>query len=322
MNDIFDRWLLANKKGEKIVDFSTFISMDVSAQGKTISAPTEMGAFAVYNKVLQPTRITVSLGTFGEADKLQAVVNKLTDLRRTATTFSLVSPEQEFKNLTLESFTYSRRREDGVNALYADLILVQIEPMEPDTEQKKRLKPIRFDEEKKTTKNPAAADIAKKTAEAAKTLKDELEKAKNNVARKKDALAGIKKTIKKIETEYKKLKKVYDDAMKLKTAVVNLKAIPNQLVSTVLNGKSVVIEAIQRGDFMAAKVTIDGVLKESGAICANGLDLLQNCASELQGSLSFIDTVGDSDPTYTGLGDRYQLAFVPTQESANGGGDA
>lgn len=126
MTSEFNRWTLANADGEGLIEFTSFISSDISASSRAVSSPIEEGSFSTYNKVQAPLEGTVVLGCQGEPDQLQGVIDTLNGLKEATTTFSLITPEQEFRNLTLESFSYSRKREDGVNVIYVELRLLEI----------------------------------------------------------------------------------------------------------------------------------------------------------------------------------------------------
>lgn len=48
----------------------------------------------------------------------------------------------------------------------------------------------------------------------------------------------------------------------------------------------------------------------AGMVCRDRVTLTRNTYGQFIGSLAFIDTQGTSDPTYDGLGDRYQLVYI------------
>ena len=126
LNSSWDRWTLADQNAAAIVEFTSLISLDVRDEGQVASEPIEEGSFTSYNKTDSPLEVYTTLGVQGEPDALQSVIDRLRELKRSTTTFSLVTPEQEYENLNLESFNYVRRREDGLNALYVELHLVEI----------------------------------------------------------------------------------------------------------------------------------------------------------------------------------------------------
>lgn len=59
-------------------------------------------------------------------------------------------------------------------------------------------------------------------------------------------------------------------------------------------------------------LTLNGAVVWSGRACLNGVSLRsQRYQPPLNGQLMFLDTQGASDPTWDGLGTRYQLLWLP-----------
>ena len=124
-------WALVNDDGEPILDYTSMISVEIKQEGRVSSEPIEEGGFASYNKVEFPLDARVQVGMQGEPDELQDFLDKLVELKKEAETFSLVTAEQEHKNLTLESYDYARKREDGINTIFAELRIVEIREVSP-----------------------------------------------------------------------------------------------------------------------------------------------------------------------------------------------
>lgn len=57
-------------------------------------------------------------------------------------------------------------------------------------------------------------------------------------------------------------------------------------------------------------LTVDGTVKWSGVPCLNGVDLNSFIYLDFIGSLVFVDTMGKTNPNYTGLADRYVLLYI------------
>lgn len=64
-------------------------------------------------------------------------------------------------------------------------------------------------------------------------------------------------------------------------------------------------------------LSINEVLIWSGVECLNGVDISTGKHLGFTGDLLFMDTMGETDPTYTGLADRYTLLYIPTDGSGN-----
>ena len=135
-----NEWLLADENGNSLVTFQSFISCEVSDEGEVLMMPTEKGGFADYNKVAESVRIRVNLALQGTDADIQAALTNLKTLKDGTQTFSLVTPTVEYRNMTLESMNYARKREDGLKVCYVEMMLVEVREIEAQyTETKKRL---------------------------------------------------------------------------------------------------------------------------------------------------------------------------------------
>lgn len=133
-------WLLADENGNSLVEFQSFISCEVSDEGEVLKMPTEKGGFADYNKVAESVKIRVNLALQGTDADIQAALTNLKTLKDGTQTFSLVTPTVEYRNMTLESMNYARKREDGLKVCYVELMLVEVREVEAQyTETKRRL---------------------------------------------------------------------------------------------------------------------------------------------------------------------------------------
>lgn len=137
---IENEWLLADENGNSLVTFQSFISCEVSDEGEVLKMPTENGGFAAYNKTADSIKIRVQLAIQGNDSDIQTALTNLKTLKDGTQTFSLVTPTVEYRNMTLESLNYSRKREDGLKVCYVELTLIEVREVEAQyTETKKRL---------------------------------------------------------------------------------------------------------------------------------------------------------------------------------------
>ena len=120
------RWTLTNASGEAVVAFTSFLSLDLRNESRVVSGPVEEGSFATYNKVETPLEVDVSLGIQGDDATLQSALDSLNALQAGTELVNLVTPNAEYQDLNLESFSYRRRREDGLGVLWVDLSLVGV----------------------------------------------------------------------------------------------------------------------------------------------------------------------------------------------------
>lgn len=103
------------------VDFSSMQEFTAEKSSRLPDEPIEKGSFAVYNRVIEPRSITCRLSVEGSAADLQNAIDRLTQLSENDEKITLTTPEQNYKNLMLESFDYRRDAANGRGVLYVDL---------------------------------------------------------------------------------------------------------------------------------------------------------------------------------------------------------
>ena len=92
--------------------------------------------------------------------------------------------------------------------------------------------------------------------------------------------------------------------------VIPLQATPSQVFSILLEGQNCEMQIFQKGVSMYMTLTVNNQTLLSTVICRNLVKIVRYGYLGFVGNLVFIDTQGDSDPTYEGLGSRYQLIYV------------
>ena len=123
-------WYLMDEWGNIPITFTSFISMELRAEGRAVSTAVEEGSFASYNKVNSPLSINCTLGFMGDDAALQYALHLLTIFQEDTFLLSLVTPNAEYENLNLVAYSYQRRRENGLGMLYVDLQLEEIRQVE------------------------------------------------------------------------------------------------------------------------------------------------------------------------------------------------
>lgn len=119
-------WMITDSDGQIVLEFSSFLSADVRNEGQVVSAPVEEGGFASYNKVDSPLAVAASLAFQGTEEQIQDAIFMLSVLREETLLVNLVTPDAEYENLTLESYSYRRDRESGVGVLFVELSFVEV----------------------------------------------------------------------------------------------------------------------------------------------------------------------------------------------------
>jgi len=92
---------------------------------------------------------------------------------------------------------------------------------------------------------------------------------------------------------------------------VPLEAVPSQNLSVALGGQQANISVYQRGDNLYFDLTSNGSPIVTTRICRNKqLLLIDALYRGFRGDFMFLDTQGDEQPNYTGLGTRYLLLYL------------
>jgi len=129
-----EEWiLLGEDSDDPLLDFKSLLELSVESGGAVPAQVLEQGSFAAYNKTQEPLKIAMSVGIEGDPADLQLALGKLNTLKEETTKFSLITPEFEYANMTLESLSYARKREEGRGVLYVQMNLVEVREVETAT---------------------------------------------------------------------------------------------------------------------------------------------------------------------------------------------
>lgn len=116
-------WTIVNKNtGAEIVQFTSIIDFAASHPSDAVEETIENGSFISYNKTSGPVTIDTTLGYSGALEDRQTTLNKLELLRSSLDTFSFVTPEMEYKNMTLCGFEQPQR----TNAYAANILILSL----------------------------------------------------------------------------------------------------------------------------------------------------------------------------------------------------
>lgn len=98
---------------------------------------------------------------------------------------------------------------------------------------------------------------------------------------------------------------------------IPLSPVASQRVSVVLANQNVQLNVFQKADCMYVDVAIDGdsIVRTKAARNRSRL-LLATSYRGFVGDLVFVDTLGDEQPFYTGLGSRWFLLYLTAAEIA------
>jgi hypothetical protein len=97
---------------------------------------------------------------------------------------------------------------------------------------------------------------------------------------------------------------------------IPLQPVPTQATKVVLGGQNVQLLIYQKPQGVFVDINADGVEIVVGIIARDAVPLMCRDYMGFIGNLLFIDTQGNSDPTYDGLGSRFSLVYLTAEEYA------
>lgn len=115
---------------DDVLPNAALIELSISYGGKVVSEPVEQGSFISYNKTVEPMEIQAVLGFRGTDSFLQSVLDSIKTLRDSVTVFNIETPTYEYENVTLQNYSYTLRREDGLGVLYIDATFIEVREVE------------------------------------------------------------------------------------------------------------------------------------------------------------------------------------------------
>lgn len=98
--------------------------------------------------------------------------------------------------------------------------------------------------------------------------------------------------------------------------IVPTQPVPNQSFSVTLDGQQINIVLSQTDYGLFITILLANVPLITGTLCLNEEFLIQETYLGFSGEMMFVDTQGTDDPVYTGLGTRFQLAYIEPADLA------
>jgi hypothetical protein len=95
---------------------------------------------------------------------------------------------------------------------------------------------------------------------------------------------------------------------------VPLRPVPSQIISVSLENQNCEITVQQRTYGVYFNLSVNDTLIIAGVIGLNANKIVRSVYLGFVGDITFLDTQGASDPDYTGLGDRFILAYLEASE--------
>lgn len=101
--------------------------------------------------------------------------------------------------------------------------------------------------------------------------------------------------------------------------IIPVKAVPSQTLGVLLNSQNTTLNIYQKFYGLFINVLVNDVLVIGGIVCEDRNRIVRSEYLGYDGDFSFFDTEGKHDPDYTGLGERYLLAYMTEDELAQFG---
>lgn len=97
---------------------------------------------------------------------------------------------------------------------------------------------------------------------------------------------------------------------------IPLQPVPTQATKVVLGGQNVQLLIYQKPQGVFVDINADGVDIVVGVVARDAVPLMCRNYLGFIGNLLFVDTQGNSDPSYDGLGSRFSLVYLTAEEYA------
>ena len=96
---------------------------------------------------------------------------------------------------------------------------------------------------------------------------------------------------------------------------IPLQPTPAQSFKVKLAGQNCEMRIYYRFGSTYMDLSVGGVVVVTGAICRDRQNIIQIAQTAFVGQLLFVDMLGQSDPLYTGFGERWRLFYKAASEA-------
>lgn len=97
--------------------------------------------------------------------------------------------------------------------------------------------------------------------------------------------------------------------------IIPLQPVPSQMITVSLANQTCQILVSQKLSGMYLDLYVQNNLIIGGVICQNLNRIVRDAYLGFVGDLVFVDSQGFDDPVYTGLGSRFNLAYLSAAEA-------
>lgn len=95
---------------------------------------------------------------------------------------------------------------------------------------------------------------------------------------------------------------------------VPLQPVANQTLQVLVDNQACTIDLASTPYGLFMSLSVDGAAIISGVLCQNRNRIVRSAYLGFSGDFVFVDTQGNSDPDYIGLGTRFVLVWLSSDE--------
>lgn len=277
-----DQWGIYTSDGAKVLDADSVMSIGFEAESRVADFPVEQGGFESYDKVALPFGARVVMTKGGSLADRRDFVAKLDEVRTDLNLYNVITPERTYLGANITRVSIDRSREQGANLITAEVILQEIRQTVIATFTASQ-QPSGADTRNNGIVQAKPADTATQQVVAAKSAAITPTGAKPFFA------PNIGQTL-----------------MTIATAA----SVPSQTLAVQLAGKAVGITLGQKATGLFADVFLGGKPIVTGVLVRDAVRIINGAHLGFPGDLAVVDTQGATDPSFDGLGDRFQLLWA------------
>ena len=101
--------------------------------------------------------------------------------------------------------------------------------------------------------------------------------------------------------------------------IIPISDVPSQVFQVLLGGQNCRIKLYQKSTGFYCDLYVNDILIIGGVICQNLNRIVRSVYLGFVGDLAFNDLQGLSDPSYPGLGTRYELCYLELSDLGGAG---
>lgn len=120
-----NQYIIKTEDGGRL-SFKSMLEISVNEASRIAAEPIEKNSFAMYNRIVEPVSVKIRLGTEGEKEELQKILNDLSRLKTSNTKVSIILPSSTYENYMLESFDWRKDDHTGADVLLIDCQFVEV----------------------------------------------------------------------------------------------------------------------------------------------------------------------------------------------------